>query len=66
MLVLRHIRELVTCAGPVPRRGRTQADVDAIVDGAVAADGERIVYAGPDRDLPSEFDGHPTAIDASS
>jgi imidazolonepropionase len=24
------------------------------------------VYAGPDRDLPSEFDGHPTVIDASS
>jgi imidazolonepropionase len=66
MLVLRHIRELVTCAGPVPRRGRTQADVAAIVDGAVAADRERIVYAGPDRDLPSEFDGHPTVNDASS
>jgi imidazolonepropionase len=66
MLVLRHIREFVTCAGPVPRRGRTQADAAAIVDGALAADGERIVYAGPDRDLPSRFAGHRTAIDASS
>src|SRR4029079_12718828 len=50
----------------VPRRGRAQADVAAILDGALAADGERIVYARPDRDLPSQFAGHRTAIDASS
>ena len=51
MLVLRHIRQLITCAGAA-HRGRSQSGVAAIVDGAVAADGERIVFAGRDADLP--------------
>jgi imidazolonepropionase len=65
MLVLRHICQLVTCAGPVPRRGRKQSDLAIVADGALAADGERIVYAGPDADLPSQLAGDRTALDAS-
>jgi imidazolonepropionase len=53
MLVIRHLRQLVTCAGPAPRRGRAQRDVPIVADGAVAADGGRIVYAGPDAGLPA-------------
>jgi imidazolonepropionase len=55
MNVLRHCRCLVTCAGPAPRRGAAQREIDAIADGAVAwADG-RIVFAGADRDLPRDL-----------
>jgi imidazolonepropionase len=53
MLLFRHLRQLVTCTGSVPRRGAAQRDVPIIADGAVAADGERIVFAGPDGDLPA-------------
>ncbi|PYR92964.1 MAG: imidazolonepropionase [Acidobacteria bacterium] len=52
MLLIRHIRQLLTCAGRAPKCGSAQRDVPIIVDGAVAADGERIVFAGRDADLP--------------
>jgi imidazolonepropionase len=55
MLVIRHLRQLATCAGPPPRRGRRQGALDIIAGGAIAADGERIVFAGFDRDLPAAF-----------
>ena len=35
-LVLLHARQLLTCAGPAPRRGAAQAESTAIPDGAVA------------------------------
>jgi imidazolonepropionase len=63
MLVFRHLRQLATCTGPVPRRGAAQRDVPIIADGAVAADGERIVFAGPDRDLPTAMAPDATIID---
>jgi imidazolonepropionase len=53
MRVIRHLKQLITCAGPAPRRGVAQREAAIIEDGAVAADGERIVYAGPDAGLPA-------------
>ena len=59
MLVIRHIRQLITCAGGAPRRGSDQRALPIVEDGAVAADGERILFAGPDRDLPSSLTSAP-------
>jgi imidazolonepropionase len=53
MLVIRHLRQLITCAGGAPRRGVDQRTLSIVEDGAIAADGERILYAGPDAELPS-------------
>jgi imidazolonepropionase len=49
---IRHIRQLITCAGPAPRCGAAQRDAPIITDGVIAVDDERIVFAGPERDLP--------------
>ena len=51
MLVLRHCRQLITCAGPAPRRGPEQGRLDLIRDGAIAVADGRIVFAGPTADL---------------
>ena len=61
MLLIRHLRQLITCAGGAPRRGRAQRDVEIVADGAIAADGERIVYAGPDAGLPRSLAGNGAA-----
>src|SRR5918993_3358622 len=53
MLVIRHLRQLITCSGGAPRRGADQRAVTIVEDGAIAADGERIIYAGPEAGLPS-------------
>jgi imidazolonepropionase len=55
VLLIRHLRQLITCAGPAPRRGAAQRDVEIIADGALASDGETIVYAGSDAGLPSSI-----------
>ncbi|HEY2431513.1 MAG TPA: imidazolonepropionase [Vicinamibacterales bacterium] len=52
MVAIRHLRQLITCAGPAPRAGARQRDVEIILDGAIAWEGERIVYAGTDAGLP--------------
>jgi imidazolonepropionase len=61
MLLVRHIRQLITCAGPAPRRGAAQRDLPIVTDGAVAADGDRVVFAGPDRELPPALAASPGA-----
>lgn len=52
-LVFRNARQLLTCAGPAPRRGSAQAQVEIVMDGALAAKEGRIVFAGRDTDLHS-------------
>jgi imidazolonepropionase len=65
-VLIRHLRQLITCGGPAPRRGRAQRDVAIVPDGAIAADGETIVYAGPDSALPPTIASHAgQAIDGS-
>lgn len=51
-MLIRHLRQLITCAGPAPRRGRAQRDLAIVADGAIAGEGETIVYAGTDSALP--------------
>ncbi|MEO6238426.1 MAG: imidazolonepropionase [Vicinamibacterales bacterium] len=63
MLVIRHLRQLIACAGPAPRRGGAQGDVPIVKDAALASDGERIVYAGPDDELPAALTAAAGAID---
>ena len=53
MLVLRHCRQLITCAGPAPRRGSRQGQLEIIADGSLAISGERIAFAGPASELES-------------
>jgi imidazolonepropionase len=57
MRAIRHLRQLITCAGPAPRCGARQRDVEIIGDGAIAWDGERVLYAGYDAGLPHEYAG---------
>jgi imidazolonepropionase len=51
LLVLRHCRQLVTCAGRAPRRGPDQGRLDIVADGALAVAGGRVAFAGPTADL---------------
>jgi imidazolonepropionase len=55
MLLIRHLRQLITCAGASPRTGSDQRDIAIVEDGAIAADGERLLFAGADRDLPGSI-----------
>lgn len=63
-LVIQHCRQLVTCAGPAPRRGSAQGSLDVIPDGAVAIAGGRIVYAGPTAALGAAVAGADRVVDA--
>jgi imidazolonepropionase len=63
--VLRHCRQLLTCAGAAPRRGPAQHDAGVIADGALAWDADTILFAGPDAQLPLELTAV-SPIDGSS
>jgi imidazolonepropionase len=67
-LVLRHLRQLITCAGSVPRRGREQGRVEIITDGALAIASGRVTFAGATADLDRAAARIPDArvIDAST
>lgn len=66
-LIVRHAREILTCAGPAPLSGSRQGAVSPIQDGAVACLGDRIVFVGPDAALDRAVQPLPGArvIDAS-
>jgi len=51
MIVLRHCRQLIPCAGPAPRRGSAQGEIEIVADGALACADGRVLFAGPDSDL---------------
>jgi imidazolonepropionase len=50
-LVVRHCRQLITCAGPAPRRGVQQGQIEIVSDGALAVADGRVLFAGPTADL---------------
>jgi imidazolonepropionase len=45
--IITNAGEVLTCAGPAPKRGADQADAGPIADAAVAALNGRIVFVGP-------------------
>ena len=68
MLLIRHLRQLVTCAGAAPHQaphqtkpGGDRRPVAIVEDGAIAADGERVLFAGRDGDLPASLASAPGA-----
>jgi imidazolonepropionase len=61
--IIRHARQLITCAGPAPRRGADQGRVETIADGALAALDGRIVYAGPTSGLDAFVTAAPGAVE---
>jgi imidazolonepropionase len=64
-LILRHARELLTCAGAGPKTGARQAEAAPVADGAIAALEGRIVFAGPTSALADAVSLVPGGIDAS-
>ena len=61
--LLIHNAELVTCAGPGPRRRQAMRDVGALSAAAVAIHNEHIIDIGPSHVLCSQYQAH-TSIDA--
>ena len=61
-LVVRHCRQLITCAGPAPRRGSDQARLDTITDGALAVASGRVLFAGHDDALAQHVTVAPDAL----
>jgi imidazolonepropionase len=64
--LIRNTSEVLTCAGPAPRRGPAQADARSIPSAAVAAHNGRIVFVGFESLLPHEVTLTPgaTIVDA--
>lgn len=50
-LIVRHAREILTCAGPAPLTGARQAAVSPIQNGAIACLEGQIVFVGPDDEV---------------
>ena len=48
--LIHNTSEVLTCAGPAPRRGAAQADAGALARGVVAASNGTIVFVGPEDD----------------
>ena len=64
--LIRNTSEVLTCAGPAPRRGPAQADARSIPGAAIAAHNGRIVFIGFESLLPHEVTLTPgaTIVDA--
>src|SRR4051794_19455118 len=52
MLLVRNIGQLATPRGRTGVRGRAMRDLEIIDDAALVIDGERVAYAGRERDMP--------------
>jgi imidazolonepropionase len=57
MLLIEHLDQLYTCAGPAPRKGTAQADAGLITDGAVLCDDTgTIIAVGPTAEVRGRVD----------
>lgn len=54
--LIKGARQVLTCAGPAPRRGPSQTDVSPIPHGVVAASRGQIVFVGPESDLAASVE----------
>jgi imidazolonepropionase len=54
-LLIHNTSQVVTCAGPGPRRGAAMREVGALPGGAVAVRGGRIAAVGPEGELRGRF-----------
>jgi imidazolonepropionase len=61
-LVVAGCRELVTCAGPLPRRGRALREIGAVENGWVASSKGVIVFAGTEEEFQSRVAPEPDAV----
>lgn len=61
-LVVAGCRELVTCAGPLPRRGPDLRRIGAVENGWVASSGGTIVFAGTEEDFHASVAPEPAAV----
>jgi imidazolonepropionase len=55
-LIVEHLDQLYTVAGPGPRAGARQGDIVAIADGAVAVSGDTIIAAGTSAEVRAAVD----------
>jgi imidazolonepropionase len=64
--LIHNTSEVLTCAGPAPRRGAAQSDAGSIPHGVVASEHGRIVFAGTQRDWDARgrLSAGATVIDA--
>lgn len=64
--LIRNTSDVLTCAGPAPRRGRAQADARSVPRAAIAAYKGKIVFIGFEALLPLEVELTPdaTIVDA--
>ena len=60
-LILRHARQVITCAGPCPRRGAGQGALDVLADGAVTSFEGLVTYVGPSADVDRAVQAVPGA-----
>ena len=60
--LIRNTLEVLTCAGPAPRRGAAQGDARPIARAAIAASGGRIVFIGVESLLEHEVQLAPDAV----
>jgi len=63
-LAVRNIGVLATLAGPVPRTGDGMRDLGIVTDAALVSAEGRIVFAGPARDVPPDFEEPVHRLDA--
>jgi len=49
--VVSRCNQLLTCGGPIPKRGNDLKDVGVLTNGSIASSEGRIVFVGKDEDL---------------